>query len=300
MKTAARSLTAALALVALSGGRPAPAETTVDLALGSAFAGGEAVPSASAGIDCSAQRIDGDGPSLSLDFSADASRDLLDSGYSGSADLALAAYRLFGRTNVGVRLEAAGVLPADSLDGSLVASLAFPVTLNGAEFSLTVAPTVSVDPLASGYASAGMECGLSFLAGSFVLKPGVGVSILRLWDGGLAYALKPGLDVSWYPGFPASIALSGEYRLGEGDIGADWLAFECVGVAAPADRLLFTLSAKGYGSSSSSSLEILLETAFVLVRGDSGGEWSLPLLVGYRDDEGQRSIMLGAGARLAF
>jgi hypothetical protein len=278
-------------------------ETILDFSLDTAVSGGEFTPSLAAGIETTAQRLGDRGPSLYFDFSADASRDLLDSGYSGQAEAELAAYTLFGRTNLGLKLETVGVLPSSSIAGSAVAALSLPVTLNGPTLSFSIMPTLSIDPLDSGYESFGLASSLSIMAGSFVLKPGFGFSIIRPWNGGIAYALKPGMEIAWYPGFPVSLALSGEYRINREDPAADAadaVGFDCVGVAAPSGRILLTLTAEGYYSSSSTNTTVSLETAFTFARSESGREWSLPVQIGYIGVDDRRSLSFGLGVRLSF
>jgi hypothetical protein len=289
---------AGLALLAIA--QALHGETTLDLSVDASVSGAGWAPSLAWGMSTDAQRIGDLGPSLYFGLSAVASRNILDTGYSGSADMVLSAQTLNGSTNVGLKLEAVGALPSAAEAGSAVAALSLPVTFNGPALSLSVAPMLSVDPLDSGYGSVGLESGVSFMAGDFVLKPGLGFAVIRPWIGGLEYALKPGMEISWYPSFPLSIAMSGEYRASVSALTEGSWGFDCVGVAAPAPRILLTLKAEAFFDQSSKDVTLLFESAFSLAKDGSGGEWSVPVQTGYVLVDDRQSFSVGLGLRYAF
>jgi len=289
---------AGLALLAIAQGLHG--ETTLDFSVGTTVSGTDYSPSCVWGMSTDAQRIGDLGPSLFFDANAAFSRNILDAGYSGSADMALSAHKLLGRTDLGLKLEAVGVLPSPSVAGSAVAALSLPVTLNGSALSFSIAPMLSVDPLDSGYESAGLESVVSFMAGDFVLKPGVGFSVIHPWSGGLEYTLKPGMEISWYPSFPLSIAMSGEYRAsGNALMEGSW-GLDCVAVAAPAPRILLTLKANAFFAQTSKAVTLLLESAFSMAKVESNGGWSVPVQAGYVIVDDQQSFSVGLGLRYAF
>ena len=289
---------AGLALLAIA--QALHGETTLDLSAVASVSGAGCSPSLAWGMSTDAQRIGDLGPSLYFGLSAVASRNILDTGYSGSADMVLSAQKLNGSTNVGLKLEAVGALPSASVAGSAAAALSLPVTLNGSALSFSIAPVLSVDPLASGYGAAGLESGLSFMAGDFVLKPGFGFAVVHPWSGGLGYALKPGMEISWYPGFPLSVAMSGEYRVSGDALAEGSWGFDFVGVAAPASRILLTLKADAFLAPSSKDVSLLFESAFSLAKGEGGGEWSVPVQAGYGLVDDRQSFSAGIGLRYAF
>jgi hypothetical protein len=295
-----RRVATSFALILLAAASGLSGEVTFDLSADSAIAEGDFSPSLAWGMTANAQRIGDDKPSLYLDLAADLSKNFLDKEYSGSVDLTLSAFRLIGRTNLGLKLETAGILPSPSTDGSAVAALSLPVTLNGSAISYSIAPKLGIDPSESGYLSFGLSNSVSFMVGTLILKPGLGVSIIRAWSEGTAYALKPGIDISWYPGFPLSLALTAEYLTSTDEAASDTLGFKCTSIAAPTDRILLTSKAYADFLSSPMDAAVSLETAFSLHREESGKDLSLPISFGWQIADGLQTYSLGLGLRYQF
>lgn len=278
---------------------------------------GQSVAEASAGIACDAE---GYYPFASFGFSAGLDYDLgpdsrftvdLDaSGFMDLSDLSLAGNggfdmvlsRLVGLSNLGIELEAAGILPSGGDSGSATFALSLPIVFNGLELSLDLAPGASVDVLSDGYLSAWIEGGLAVLVGDLVLKPGLGFEFLFPWSGGTAYVLAPRAELCWYPGFPLSASISGRVVIG-GDAASTGYTLpsaELLAVAAPAHWLLLTLKAKGRYADPVASVEASLESAFLVAGAGTDRELFLPLCLGLSDEEGLVSWSVGLGLRLGF
>ena len=259
-------------------------------------------PYASFGLTTGFERDLGPDSRLSVDLDASGSTDLSDSSTAGNASLDMVLRRLVGLTNLGLELEAVGVLPSAADPGSATFALSLPIVFNGLEVSCDVAPGASIDILSDGYVSTWLEGGLSVLVGDLVLKPGLGFEILFPWSGGTAYVLAPRAELSWYPGFPLSASLSARISFGGDALPGDYLlpSVELLAVAAPSDLLLLTLKARGSYADSEVSLEASLESAFLVAGAGTDHELSLPLSLGLSAGEGLVSWSVGLGLRLGF
>jgi hypothetical protein len=243
------------------------------------------------------------GGSAFLDVDLTAAKSLVDTSLTGSLDLSLALSRLSGTANYGLRLDASAALPDDSGSGVAAVALSFPLVLNGSSASLTFTPKVSADILDSGYAGGGVDAEASFMVGDVVLKPGLGLGILRPWTGGLTYSVKPLASAAWYPGFPLTVTAGAEFLFHVGDsAGSSYLSwgFDLMSVAAPAEGLLLTLTLSGGFSPTAILMSAELEVAPVLARGEGGKEWSLPLECAVEYDGVETRWLAGIGLRSTF
>jgi len=291
------SLIACLALAALAEGFGT--EASLDCTANTAISDGSFSPFLAFSLGARIDRLAADGSSLFFDFGADASRELLGSGCSGALDFDLSLRRLMGATSLGLELEGSGSLPTASAQGAAALRLSLPLVFNGPDLSLLLRPLAAVDLLETGYVSAGIEGGFSLMAGSLVLKPGLGFSLLRPWDGGLYYSLEPAAELSWYPGFPLSASFLASLRLSAEPLGLEAWSFEGSLVASPARGLLLSLESSAFFSAASSELSLVLEAAPAIDRDGASG-WSLPLRLGWTLSSAEPSYSVGLGLRCSI
>lgn len=84
--------------------------------------------------------------------------------------------------------------------------------VNGFPVSASLAPRAAWSSGTEGRTELGARLGISATAGSFVLKPGADAAWSQWADGSRSIEIRPGLGLSWYPGFPLSFQAEAGYR----------------------------------------------------------------------------------------
>lgn len=270
--TTGRNAAVAALLLAASVGA-FPYEIELDIGGRGGTAGPAAVGggswSASAIEDAVAVRTTGSGE-VSVDSAGEAG---IDASAAGEASYS------FGSLVSGARLAAEAFrAPADGYE-YLDLALSAPITLNGDRASLTVSPSVGAGFMDAESVRFGVDAGLAFSAGDFVLKPGLGVAATEYPDGSSGLEVKPSLGVVWYPGLPLTADFSFGWSRTEYGDGSQSTTFPVSAsfAAAPFPWLCLTAAYEGRAGGTE-AYRHRMEAGVELIRyGERGSALRLPL-----------------------
>jgi hypothetical protein len=220
--TRTRNAALPLALIVAAGYAHADLRMAVEAGIGEAY--GATVASSATGS------FEAIGPVLAARVAGDGAVAWSPRSPRGSGGAVAELSATFDRTTI--LGSAAASFAAGGLDAGWGAAGKLVVTINGDALSWTLSPWYGYDSRATGGSETGFTAIASFLAGEFVLKPRVELSRLDSSNGDTSLSAKPGLGLSWYPGFPLSVAAEAGYE-------RTWYSDGSVGDQAPAGISVF-------------------------------------------------------------